>query len=247
MLRLIGLSLFIIFYSICPRARAVKLLAPTWFGMDSIAPHIYVDRSMPVEQRKEALNRVEEARSKLLDHYGEVTTDPTLLFFSSESAYRSFGGTTETGLTFGSYASLFSPRGMSAPIVAHEWSHAELFSRLGFWNWRRVPQWFDEGLAVVISEETRHSELVYQEALEAGASPPALSELMTLRQWSQAVKKYRDPELNPDNRAIVYATAGHEVREWFKHAGISGLKKFLNEIRSGTDFAATYSKAAESD
>ena len=240
---MLALALFAIVYCTCPKARAIKVLTPTWFGMESIAARVYVDKAMPVEQREHVLKMVEESKSQLANYYGDVSTTPKLLFLSSESGFRSFGGTGETGMSFFGYASLFSPRGLSSPIVAHEWSHVELYSRLGFRNWRRVPQWFDEGLAVTVSEEPRHSESVYEEALQAGATSPALSELESLRQWNEAIKKYRDPKLNHGNRAIVYATAGHEVRKWFQQAGRPGLQEFFKEMRSGAGFSAAYSRA----
>jgi hypothetical protein len=57
------------------------------------------------------------------------------------------------------------------------------------------------------------------------------------------VRKYRDPKLNSGNLAIVYATAGHEVRAWFLQAGTSGLRQFCIEMRSGTVFPDAYADA----
>jgi hypothetical protein len=239
-LALIGLLVFF-----CTRqARAMKLIAPTWFGMESIASRVYVDKAMPAGQRAEILKLVSGAEQQVRRYYGSATAKPKLLFCSREETFQSFGGTKQTGLTVLGYASLFSPRGLSVPIVAHEWSHVEFYSRVDLRRWLGVPQWFDEGLAVTVSEEPRHAESVYQEALQAGASPPPLSELGTLRQWSQAVKKYRDPKLNPGNRALVYATVGHEVRLWFEKVGPTGLEKFCKELNAGTDFTSAYSNAA---
>ena len=187
-IRVLVLLGLVVFFCTCHRARAVKLFAPTWFGMESIASGVYVDKAMTAGQREEILKIVSEAGQRVGRCYGNTTAKPKLLFCSSEAAFQSFGGTKEGGMTYFAYASLLSPRGQSAAIVAHEWSHAEFYSRVGFWAWRRTPQWFDDGLAVTVSEEPRHSESVYLEAIQAGASPPSLSELETLRQWSQAVR-----------------------------------------------------------
>jgi hypothetical protein len=235
-IRMLVLAALLVFFCTSQKARAVKLLAPTWFGLEPIATGVYVDKATPAGQREQILAMVAQAREQLARYYGDVTTAPEFFFCSSEACFQSFGGTTQGGMTYGHYASLLSPRGRSMPIVAHEWSHAEFNSRLGFWAWLHTPQWFDDGLAVTVSEEPRHSESVYQEALQAGASPPPLSELESMRQWSRAVRKYRDPKLNPGNRALVYATAGHEVRSWFQQARTPGLLKFCAEMRSGANF-----------
>jgi hypothetical protein len=57
------------------------------------------------------------------------------------------------------------------------------------------------------------------------------------------LKKYRDPNLNRGQLAIVYATAGHEVRAWLQHTGTPGLRKLCDDLRAGTDFADAYSSA----
>lgn len=233
----------VIFFCTCQQARAIKLLAPTWFGMQRIANHVYVDKATTAPQRDEILTIVSQAHDRVGRYYGAINCQPNLFFCSTEKSFQSFGGSRQTGATFWTAASLFSPRGQSSAIVAHEWSHAELHTRIGFWNWLGVPQWFDEGLAVTVSEEPRHSESVYQQDLQAGAHPPALPELVSLRQWSRAVTKYRDPKLNPRQDAIVYATAGHEVRNWFNKAGRTGLQKFCAAIDAGTNFTAAYSNA----
>lgn len=53
---------------------------------------------------------------------------------------------------------LLSPRGLNWHFIAHEWSHAEMSTRLSLFAWKRMPQWFDEGVAVAVSEAAEHSE-----------------------------------------------------------------------------------------
>jgi hypothetical protein len=50
-------------------------------------------------------------------------------------------------------AVMLSPRGLDVAILAHEMSHVELHQRLGG---IRVPQWFDEGLAVLVGDDRRY-------------------------------------------------------------------------------------------
>lgn len=63
-------------------------------------------------------------------------------------------------------------------MIAHEWSHAEFSARVGgFFAAKDVPSWFDEGLAVLISNEPSHSEEIWQAMTAAGIVTPPLNEL----------------------------------------------------------------------
>jgi len=228
-------------FSGCSTIKGTKLWAPEWFDMEPIASRVFVDKEMPPAQRKRALELVAESEQRLVRYYGNVASTPKLFFCSTETCFRSFGGSTNRAKTFGDYGSLFSPRGLSVPILSHERSHSELYSRTGgFLTMRRVPSWFDEGLAVAVSEEPTHAESVCEEARKDGVPLPSLAELDSKSQWLEAVRKYRNPELNPKNLAIVYATAGCEVRSWLRRVGGPGFRSFIEQMRSGTEFSVAY-------
>jgi len=225
----------------CSTIKGTKLWVPEWFDMEPVAARIFVDKEMPSAQRKRALDLVAESEQRLARYYGNVASTPKLLFCSTEACFRSFGGSTNRAKSFGDYASFFSPRGLSVPILSHERSHAELYSRAGgFLTMRRVPSWFDEGLAVAVSEEPTHAESVCEEARKDGLALPPLSELESNGQWVEAVRKYRNPELNPKNLAVVYATAGCEVRSWLRSVGAPGLQSLIEQVRTGAEFSVAY-------
>jgi hypothetical protein len=52
-------------------------------------------------------------------------------------------------------AVMLSPRGIDPVIAAHELSHVEFHERLGAQR-KQIPQWFDEGLAVLVSDDSRY-------------------------------------------------------------------------------------------
>ena len=64
-----------------------------------------------------------------------------------------------------------SPRGLNWHFIAHEWSHAEMWTRLSLPAWKRMPQWFDDGIAVAISEAPEHSEPHWQFLVASDVSP----------------------------------------------------------------------------
>jgi hypothetical protein len=227
------------------QAKAIKLLAPTRFGMEAIGGNVYVERAMSAGQREDVLRMVKDAQQTIRRVYGGVASDPWIVCCSTEERFRAFGGTAQRGVSYGPYALLLAPRGLTLPILSHEWSHAELYRRLGLWSWRRVPQWFDEGLAVAVGEEPSHSEAVYQQARREGVPIPALSGLVSDRQWRAAARRYGDSRLNPHHLRVVYATAGHEVRPWLEAVKTTGLLWFVQRMRSGVAFDGAYAAARE--
>ena len=143
---------------------------------------------------------------------------------------------------------LLSPRALNSAMISHEWSHTELYQRVGgFWGWRGIPNWFDEGVAVLVSEDPRHGEAIWSTINKEGIVPPTLEDLSSHRKWIQAVNKYRDAEINPNNLAVVYTTAGHEVREWYRTAGQDGLLEVVQQVKAASEFEDVYATVAGSE
>jgi hypothetical protein len=241
--RIVVLVALVVFVASSPKVKAAKLIFPTFFGLERLRPGLYVDRALTPPEREKIIKVVDEAQARLEHYYGNRQSSPALYFCGSAERFRALGGVTERGFTFLRHACVFSPAGSTPSIVAHEWSHAELSTRVGLWRIRHVPQWFDEGVAVTVSEEPSHAEAVYQEALRTRTPVPALADLKTLRQWNATAKRYGDRKLNPHRLHVVYATAGHEVRNWYAQAGSRGLVELLEHVRAGQEFAASYAQS----
>ncbi len=147
---------------------------------------------------------------------------------------------------------ILSPRGLNWHFLAHEWSHDEIRTRLSFGAWWRLPQWFDEGLAVAVSEAPEHSEAHWRFLAASNVARPTREELLTyksLRQWLDAVSRYGEMQ-NAERRTRgeteirpVYAAAGHEVRPWLNEAGSQGVLGLIKRLNEGEEFEAVYPQA----
>jgi hypothetical protein len=217
----------------CATLKQAKLLEPTWFGMERIAPRVYAARDVPEEKRQELSALYEEGKRRVAMFYGNLLTDPRILGCATQACIESFGGHGD-GFATGKVrpSLLLWTKTFGAGEVAHEWAHLELFARVGPEGGRAVPMWFHEGLATVVGGIPRHSEAVYQEAVSSGYPIPPLSELRTGVQWGDAFKKYS----NPKGLNVVYATAGHEVRAWLQRVGKEGLFALFERLKSGESF-----------
>jgi hypothetical protein len=171
----------------------------------------------------------------------------------SEACYKRFGGMGSMAKVYGNRI-LISPRGLNGHFIAHEWSHAELRKRLTLSGYFRLPSWFDEGVAVAVSEAPEHSEAHLQYLESHNVPRPDRAELMSLQslsQWLDAVHRYGE-HLNPQRMARgeprvapVYSAAGHEVRPWLAVAGTGGLLHVIDALNAGDDFTTAYRAAAE--
>jgi hypothetical protein len=224
------------------------LMPPKALGMEEVAPNLFVNKEMSILQRSDFLRTVTEARKKISSFYGGIFSEPQILACSTEECFVGIGGRQQRGLHIGKSKILISPRGLTIPILTHEWSHAELSTRMGarmdgVFGIPSIPTWFDEGLAVAVSEEPAHSEKVWEQIAAAKMTTPKLEDLVSLNQWNRAAKKFGDVDFSigiPGKICVVYATAGHEVRKWLQYVGRDGLLKLIERVKVGEDFNSTF-------
>ena len=256
-LKIITVLLFAGLIGGCSILRGGKLLAPQSFGLTAVAPSIYVEAGADEATRIKLREAMERAESAIRTAYGGVRSSPTVNACITEACYEAFGGGRGSiAKVFGNRI-LLSPRGLNWHFLAHEWSHDEIRTRLSLSAWFRMPQWFDEGVAVVVSEAPEHSETHWQFLVAANIPRPTSEELHTfksLRQWLDAVHRYSmdkngvdnnierkargEPEIRP-----VYSAAGHELRPWIAKVGRPGLLAFIARMNDGEDFESAYQTA----
>lgn len=247
-LRIIIILIFACTLGGCSNLRGTKLLMPEQFGFVRIEQNIYIEAGADEEAKEKIRSAMSKAEVKIRSAYGSVTSHPTVHACITEECYSSFGGMGSKAKVYGDHI-LLSPRGLNWHFLAHEWSHAEMRTRLMFGAWRRLPQWFDEAMAVTVSEAPEHSEDHWQYLIASDIPRPTRAELFTyksLRQWLDAVHQYGEtqnverkakgePEIRP-----LYTAAGHEVRPWFAEVGTQGLLDFIKRLNDGEKFEVIY-------
>lgn len=235
----------------CSTVQGGKLYMPETFGFVPVAPNIYVESGTSEATQtklREAMNRAESA---IRSAYGDAKAHPVVHACATEKCLESFGGKGTFAKVYGNRI-LLSPRGLNWHFIAHEWSHAEMWARLTLPAWKRMPQWFDDGVAVAISEAPEHSEQHWQFLVASNIGRPTPEELHTLKsldQWLDTVRRYSDNK-NAERRArgeteihSVYAAAGHELRPWLAAAGTPGLLAFIDKLNDGDSFESAYQTA----
>ena len=216
----VALAFSLIFFS--PAAAAI--ICPPCFGFERIERAVFVDRAMTPDVRAQAIKAIGQARERVRKFYGERRSDPTILICATEECYRRLDGGGSRGQAFYDFALMLSPSAISETIAAHEMSHIELHTRVGVWRVFReaIPVWFDEGLAVVVSDDPRYLAPDGDRCRVRNDNP--LPE--TLREWLRAG--------DPDRR---YAAAACRVNAWVKaKGGPAAVVTLADRLADGADF-----------
>lgn len=207
---------------------------PNAYGMAQIAPQVFVEAGMPASSTGRLLNLVDKARVRTAYFYGELRAQPDILLCASLDCYRRFGGV-GLGYTLGNTV-IISPQGLRAAIVSHELSHVELAARLSGRQdlLDKIPQWFDEGTAVMVSLAYEFSDEAWLEASHDGANAPPLEQLESRSGWDEATG------MNGRNMQHSYGTARQEVTRWYGKVGREGLKQLISALNADADFQGAY-------
>lgn len=235
------IALFFTGCSFVNQLKVITLPAST-NGMIKIAPNIYVDKDMNLTQQKNLLKQSKKAKKYVALIYHDVKSTPIIYACSTKKCAKSLGIGARRAYQMHNHIVL-SPKALNVLLIAHESSHAELYKRVdGFFNWLKIPAWFDEGLAVVVSrDEPRHNEIAWQRIQNENIPYPKINELISTHQWNTATHKY-NKNLDGNKIVVTYAFAGHVVKEWYKKVGANGLLEFFKDIRNGSSFDEGYKK-----
>ncbi|GAA3153186.1 hypothetical protein GCM10010486_18760 [Nonomuraea roseoviolacea subsp. carminata] len=203
---------------------------PGCYGLTELEPGVYAEKSLSGEQRQRIHRTVAAARDRIEGFYGTPVSSPRLLVCVTDACYARIGGKKERGIAILNRSVMLSPRGLDTVIASHEMSHVELHARLA--GGVEVPQWFDEGLAVVVSDDPRY--LRPEAAGDRCTTPPTGPLPVTLEQWLAAAGK----------DATTYAKSACQVHRWLRsHDDRQGLLTLIQRLNAGGSFASEVSTA----
>ncbi|GIF37917.1 hypothetical protein [Actinoplanes xinjiangensis] len=195
------------------------IACPQCYGLSSLGDGVYAERD------DEAYHRiVTAAEQRISDFYGGRTSDARVLICATPECYRSIGGGGEKGQAFGRWALRLSPDGANETIATHELAHIELHKRLGSAS-ESVPDWFDEGLAVLISEDARYLNPAGGDRCRV---PYAEATAITGADWATF------GAVGSDHKYLLAACV---VSHWLdEHGGPPGILTMIGDLRAGKTF-----------
>lgn len=195
---------------------------PQCYGLTHLGDGVYADRADDRYHRM-----IDAADRKIAAFYGDRRTSPRVLICSTDACYRRIGGGGEKGRTVLTWSFLLSPAGsdpdgLGEAISTHELSHTEFHERLGD-ALDGVPFWFDEGLAVLVSDDPRY------------LNPPGSADRCRMPyQEARQVLGTR----SEDRTEYSYMQAACVVSHWAAgNGGATGVLKLIDELNAGRPFA----------
>jgi hypothetical protein len=223
---------------------------------------VYISREATPRQRELLLRHLQVATHRVSQFWGTSAGRAVLIYCPTQAQYARYcsggeGAGCSLGLPWGQSFLVLGPEGNSPDVMAHELCHDELFARLGWFTIKRqVPQWFNEGLALMV--DYRFSAPVGAEANGAavrfleydaewnyrrrqlagrGTLPaPPLTSLETTHDFFQG---------NYSQVLLAYLTAGREVARWFATEKPGALARLIQQMADGKSFKEAYGTAGQ--
>ncbi len=118
-----------------------------------IDTNIFVSPHFNFNQKEILLSRIKQGQARVNNTFGNMSAKPKLLITTNESEAANFGSNLYGNalLTPLGECLTLGPQGQNVDVIAHEYMHAEVHHRVGWFNhWLNVPIWFNEGVALLV-------------------------------------------------------------------------------------------------
>ena len=199
---------------------------PRCYGLVRVHDDLYAETGLSTAQRQQLVDVFADANRRVSDFYDGRSGSPRVLACFTTGCYQRIGGGNERGKAVRDRAVMLSPRGIDAVIASHELSHVEFHRRLGSLR-GQIPQWFDEGLAVVVSDDPRY--LLPDTAADRCRVHSDEALPVTLKEWLASASADDD----------MYAKAACRVSQWLgARDGHQAVADLVDRLDHGESFGS---------
>jgi hypothetical protein len=190
------------------------------------------------ETKKSSIENIESlidsASVRVSRFWGGRMSDPKFIYCEQDPDYKNYsinpGAPAVTYCKLRTYIVL-SEAGADLDIIAHEISHTELYTRVGFYNWTfNIPDWFKHGLAMQNDYRTYYS----TDTLIARTDH--FKNMQDITQFKTGAQFYGG---TLEQIMLRYMVAKYEVGRWYSREKLNRLIKDLN---SGKSFDEAFKK-----
>ena len=179
---------------------------------------------------------IEQAKDRVRTFFGDVRFQDETIFIicDDDKLTRKLGedhGTVILYFPSETYYICISDEYLELDILAHEITHAELHTRLSAEAQKRIPTWFDEGIALQNDYREKYSEAQWITQTDNGKNAVALEDMDTPSEFYAG---------EAEDRRFRYLNAKHELDVWMISHGQQGLLELLDRLNGGADFNTAY-------
>jgi hypothetical protein len=118
-----------------------------------INSEVFIGADISEEQVKIIKGLIGSASERISDVYGQPISEPRFLFASDTEMGAKWGANETASMHRMPWKTciVIGPKGKNVDVIAHEWLHAEIQHRVGFFRFlEEIPVWFDEGTALTV-------------------------------------------------------------------------------------------------
>ncbi|WP_460932955.1 hypothetical protein [Spirosoma humi] len=213
---------------------------------------LYIHRTVTVKQQGQFRQHTQAAFDRIRRFWGDRRGQAILIYCPVQSDYERYctggeGAGCSVGTPWGTSYLILGPEGNNTNVIAHELCHDELFSRIGWWRVKRqIPQWFNEGLALMVDYRFSNP-AVWEQAGSAEQASAFSEENTTLPFPQRPLLKLTELETTRDffggdyvHTMLAYQTAADEVARWLAIVGRAGVPALTDAIDTGHEFGESY-------
>ena len=193
---------------------------------------IYFEAATPHKKIDSLKSFIHQASIRVSHFWGQTTSNPKLIYCDSDADFKKYCvnafAPAVTYLKLGCVIVLSSDA-MNVDIIAHEFSHAELYERIGFYKFNnKIPSWFKHGLAMQNDYRDYYSDDTLQSKSNNFRNLPDIKTYASDEQFYAG---------SPGQIMLNYMTAKHEIKKWYTKAK---LDKFIKDLNSGKTFEKAF-------
>lgn len=210
------------------------MACPRCFGFERLQNSIFVDPAMTQAERSRFAEVFSEGQARAAHYLGALHERPVILACVSPECSKRMRDKGARALSYAQFGLKLAPRGLDSITVAHELTHIEIHGRLGLVRLLSgaMPAWFDEGVAVLASDDPRY--LLPEGSTNRCRTEPSTE--LPSNMWDWMRRAGADDGL--------YAQASCRVLLWNDaHGGRQALLALINRVSAGERFEHVWSEA----
>lgn len=223
---------FLLFISVFP-----QVLRCTFVRYDdfiALQPHVYVANTSTLKQQDSLKKYIKIAKKRIEDFWGTQKGEASIIFCDNQEEYQKYCRTSEgagctIGTPFGSWIVL-NKDGLNSDVIAHEMSHDELMTRIGWWKTKtEIPTWFDEGVALMLDyrfvntpDSVQRYKAFTNELFYLSKKPLPLEELSTEKEFFGK---------NDLHTRLAYFTSASVVSKKIAFKGKKAIHQTLDKVK----------------
>ena len=193
---------------------------------------IYFNASTPHNKIDSLQSLIKQASLRNSNFWGQTTSNPKFIYCDNEAHFKKYcvnpSAPAVTYLKLGPVIVL-SASAMGLDIIAHEFSHAEFYDRIGFYKFNyKIPSWFKHGLAMQNDYRDYYSDDTLKAKSDNFKNLPDIKSIKSDRQFYAG---------SSEEIMLNYMTAKHEIKNWYTKVK---LDNFIKDINSGKTFEEAF-------